>query len=64
MVGLILFGLQGKPQDGDIRMESSNVRTMVKVVLHDDEIRIHGFPTGSARISPKTCMNCGDEIIN
>lgn len=47
-------------KDGEFQCEDD----AVKVVLHDDEIRIHGFPTGSARISPKTCMNCGDEIVN
>ena len=34
----------------------------VKVVLHDDELEIHGYPTGSAKISTETCLRCGNPI--
>ena len=34
----------------------------VKVVYHDDKIRIHGFPTGSAKISEGFCLMCGGKI--
>lgn len=35
----------------------------VKVVLHDNEARIHGFPTGSASLASQTCISCGKNII-
>jgi hypothetical protein len=31
----------------------------VKVVFHDDQFKIHGFPIGSAEISSATCIGCG-----
>lgn len=34
----------------------------VKVVLHDDELKIHAFPTASNVLESKTCLSCGKEI--
>ncbi len=36
----------------------------VKVVYHDNETKLHGFPTGSALLSSQKCINCGEDIVN
>jgi len=35
----------------------------VKVVLHTDPNKIHAFPTGSANLSKKRCLMCGNDIV-
>jgi hypothetical protein len=34
----------------------------VKVVFHDDEFKIHGFPIGSAAFGSATCIACGKPV--
>ncbi|MGC9307906.1 MAG: hypothetical protein ACP5FL_03920 [Thermoplasmatota archaeon] len=36
----------------------------VKLVLREDEDKIHAFPTGSAEISTKRCALCGSPVID
>ncbi len=35
----------------------------VKVVLPDDPKKIHAFPTGSAKLTIKKCVVCGENIV-
>jgi len=47
-----------KYQDGEFQCNTD----AVKVVLHNDELKIHGYPTGSAELTTKICEICGDKI--
>jgi len=35
----------------------------VKVVFHTNSQKIHAFPTGSANLSKKKCLMCGNDIV-
>lgn len=34
----------------------------VKVVFHDDQFKIHGFPSGSTEFGSATCIDCGKPV--
>jgi len=40
----------------------STTASGVKVVLHDNEFKVHGFPAGSSNLACRICCRCGRPV--